>query len=148
MLSFSSSDSHAHTALVSLPPSLPPSLSSSSPPQVLAIFKELHADLDLYSNVFGESVLNDAVALVLFNTLKTFLDNPVTFSTIATAFLSFCVIFVGSVVCCYSKQIEDRGEKVRKKEAGSILARPGAVTIAGSKRETKERDGARSFRAP
>ena len=32
---------------------------------VLALFHDLHVDLDLYALVFGESVLNDAVAIVL-----------------------------------------------------------------------------------
>lgn len=32
---------------------------------VLAIFHELRVDVDLYALLFGESVLNDAVAIVL-----------------------------------------------------------------------------------
>lgn len=32
---------------------------------VLAIFNELKVDVDLYALLFGESVLNDAVAIVL-----------------------------------------------------------------------------------
>lgn len=32
---------------------------------VLAIFAELKVDVDLYALLFGESVLNDAVAIVL-----------------------------------------------------------------------------------
>lgn len=32
---------------------------------VLAIFNELHADGDLYALLFGESVMSDAVAIVL-----------------------------------------------------------------------------------
>ena len=32
---------------------------------VLALFHDLHVDVDLYALVFGESVLNDAVAIVL-----------------------------------------------------------------------------------
>ena len=32
---------------------------------VLAIFNDLYVDMDLYALVFGESVLNDAVAIVL-----------------------------------------------------------------------------------
>ncbi len=41
-------------------------ISATDPVSVLAVFKELRVDLDLYSVVFGESVLNDAVAIVLF----------------------------------------------------------------------------------
>ena len=33
---------------------------------VLAIFAELNVDVDLYALIFGESVMNDAVAIVLF----------------------------------------------------------------------------------
>ena len=33
---------------------------------VLAIFHDLHVDVDLYAIVFGESVMNDAVAIVLY----------------------------------------------------------------------------------
>ena len=33
---------------------------------MLAIFHDLHVDVDLYALVFGESVMNDAVAIVLF----------------------------------------------------------------------------------
>jgi len=32
---------------------------------VLAIFNDLNVDVDLYALVFGESVLNDAVAIIL-----------------------------------------------------------------------------------
>lgn len=32
---------------------------------VLAIFHDLNVDVDLYALVFGESVLNDAVAIIL-----------------------------------------------------------------------------------
>jgi len=32
---------------------------------VLAIFSDLNVDVDMYALVFGESVLNDAVAIVL-----------------------------------------------------------------------------------
>lgn len=39
-----------------------PSLSAVT---VLAIFNELQVDVDLYALLFGESVLNDAVAVVL-----------------------------------------------------------------------------------
>ena len=40
-------------------------ISATDPVTVLAIFSELHVDVNLYALVFGESVLNDAVAIVL-----------------------------------------------------------------------------------
>ncbi|XP_018409922.1 PREDICTED: sodium/hydrogen exchanger 9-like [Nanorana parkeri] len=40
-------------------------MSATDPVTVLAIFHELNVDTDLYTLLFGESVLNDAVAIVL-----------------------------------------------------------------------------------
>lgn len=40
-------------------------ISSTDPLTILAIFHDLHVDVNLYALVFGESVLNDAVAIVL-----------------------------------------------------------------------------------
>ncbi|KAK7483865.1 hypothetical protein BaRGS_00024882 [Batillaria attramentaria] len=40
-------------------------ISATDPVTVLALFSDLHVDVDLYALVFGESVLNDAVAIVL-----------------------------------------------------------------------------------
>lgn len=49
-------------------------ISATDPVTVLAIFGSQGADRDLYSLVFGESVLNDAVAIVLYQTFDSF--NP------------------------------------------------------------------------
>jgi sodium/hydrogen exchanger-like protein 6/7 len=38
----------------------------------LAIFNDLHVDVNLYALVFGESVLNDAVAIVITRTLEDY----------------------------------------------------------------------------
>jgi NhaP-type Na+/H+ or K+/H+ antiporter len=40
---------------------------------VLSVFQRLNADEDLYALVFGESVLNDAVAITLYRTFLSFL---------------------------------------------------------------------------
>jgi NhaP-type Na+/H+ or K+/H+ antiporter len=46
-------------------------LGATDPVAVLALFLELNVDPMLYSLVFGESVLNDAVAIVLFHSFET-----------------------------------------------------------------------------
>nr|XP_020652451.1 sodium/hydrogen exchanger 7 isoform X2 [Pogona vitticeps] len=47
-------------------------ISATDPVTVLAIFNELHADVDLYALLFGESVLNDAVAIVLSSSIVAY----------------------------------------------------------------------------
>ena len=43
---------------------------------VLAIFEEIHVNIGLYFLVFGESLFNDGVTVVLNNTMKAFVDIP------------------------------------------------------------------------
>ena len=64
---------------------------------VLAVFERLHAEENLYALVFGESVLNDAVAIVLFRVLAGFLHAPVTAAAIFKAVGLFFLIFLGSM---------------------------------------------------
>jgi NhaP-type Na+/H+ or K+/H+ antiporter len=61
---------------------------------VLAIFQALGADPDLYMNVFGESVLNDAVAMVLFQACSGFASTevPVTAANIARGKMAATVL--------------------------------------------------------
>ncbi|KAJ7993356.1 hypothetical protein DPEC_G00271570 [Dallia pectoralis] len=47
-------------------------ISATDPVTVLAIFNELHADVDLYALLFGESVMNDAVAIVLSSSIVAY----------------------------------------------------------------------------
>ncbi|XP_064131637.1 sodium/hydrogen exchanger 9 isoform X2 [Loxodonta africana] len=75
-------------------------LSATDPVTVLAIFHELHVDPDLYTLLFGESVLNDAVAIVLTYSISIYSpkENPNVFD--AAAFFqsvgNFLGIFAGS----------------------------------------------------
>ena len=46
---------------------------------VLAIFSDLNVDVDLYALVFGESVLNDAVAIVLARLNSSHSDSDTSF---------------------------------------------------------------------
>ncbi|XP_060183672.1 sodium/hydrogen exchanger 6-like isoform X2 [Lycium barbarum] len=45
-------------------------ISASDPVTVLSIFQELGTDVNLYALVFGESVLNDAMAISLYRTMS------------------------------------------------------------------------------
>ena len=77
-------------------------ISATDPVTVLAIFHDLHADLDLYALVFGESVLNDAVAIVLYRAIETYLAynqsdlRDFDLFSFLKAIGNFIVIFVGS----------------------------------------------------
>lgn len=53
-------------------------ISATDPVTVLAIFSELHVDVNLYALVFGESVLNDAIAIVLTRAIQSYSEkyNP------------------------------------------------------------------------
>ncbi|MCO5603905.1 hypothetical protein L7F22_058059 [Adiantum nelumboides] len=57
---------------------------------------ELGTDANLYAYVFGESVLNDAVAIVMYKTVLSFITGPISDRGILEAISFFVVIFVGS----------------------------------------------------
>lgn len=47
-------------------------ISPTDPLTILAIFSEKNVDVNLYALVFGESVLNDAVAIVLSGAIQNY----------------------------------------------------------------------------
>ena len=75
-------------------------ISATDPVTVLAVFQALGVKVDLFSMVFGESVLNDAVAIVLSRTLLGFNvpGTEVNSESIMAAVSSFCTIFGGSLL--------------------------------------------------
>eukprot|EP01122_Echinamoeba_exundans_P014001 TRINITY_DN6250_c0_g1_i1.p1 TRINITY_DN6250_c0_g1~~TRINITY_DN6250_c0_g1_i1.p1 ORF type:complete len:603 (-),score=192.92 TRINITY_DN6250_c0_g1_i1:84-1892(-) len=73
-------------------------LSATDPVTVLSLFKELGVTPNLYANVFGESVLNDAVAIVLYKLVENFVHNPFTAGSLLLSLLNVLKILIGSVV--------------------------------------------------
>ncbi|CAK6957237.1 sodium/hydrogen exchanger 6-like [Scomber scombrus] len=76
-------------------------VSATDPVTVLAIFNELKVDVDLYALLFGESVLNDAVAIVLSSSIVAYQptgDNSHSFEAMALlkSFGIFLGVFSGS----------------------------------------------------
>jgi len=74
-------------------------ISATDPVATLSIMGSPGTQVDptLYSLVFGESVLNDAVAIVLFRTLSDFTGNNFTFGDFVSCVGRFILISVGSI---------------------------------------------------
>ena len=75
-------------------------VSATDPVSVLAVFKAIGVRDDIFAIVFGESVLNDAVAIVLARTVLTF-NHPGAKeggAAAALATLVFVAIFLGSTL--------------------------------------------------
>ncbi|XP_011264783.2 sodium/hydrogen exchanger 7 isoform X4 [Camponotus floridanus] len=49
-------------------------ISPTDPLTIISIFNDLHVDVNLYALVFGESVLNDAVAIVLSGSIQNYAE--------------------------------------------------------------------------
>ena len=65
------------------------------PVAVLAVFDQLGVQRSLYILIFGESLLNDGVTVVIFDTLEKIAFTEVHYSTYIYAFLSFIPIALG-----------------------------------------------------
>ncbi len=73
-------------------------ISATDPVATLSIFSDMDVPPVLYNLVFGESVLNDATAIVLFRTLEEFYETPLFWGTVPLIFWRFFVIATGSIV--------------------------------------------------
>ncbi|CAB3382637.1 Hypothetical predicted protein [Cloeon dipterum] len=74
-------------------------ISAVDPVAVLAIFQEVGVNKDLYFLVFGESLLNDAVTVVLYTTMVAFTEMPtIRGEQYALAVLSFFTVSCGGLV--------------------------------------------------
>lgn len=77
-------------------------ISATDPVTVLAVFKAIGVRDDIFAIVFGESVLNDAVAIVLARTVLAFngpeaAEGGDTATAIVLAVVIFVIIFLGSM---------------------------------------------------
>ncbi|RQM22695.1 hypothetical protein B5M09_006015, partial [Aphanomyces astaci] len=73
-------------------------ISSTDPVSTLAVFQQLNVDPKLFYIIFGESVLNDAISIVLFNTFSKFIGvNVIHAHAISYAVLDFVGVCVGSI---------------------------------------------------
>ncbi|KAL4436987.1 hypothetical protein ABPG75_004126 [Micractinium tetrahymenae] len=73
-------------------------ISSIDPVATLAVLADVEVPPILYNLVFGESVLNDAVAIVLFRSMADFSNRPFGFTTLPAVLLRFCILLLGSLL--------------------------------------------------
>lgn len=76
-------------------------LSATDPVTILAIFNLYKVEPKLYTIIFGESILNDAIAIVLFETAQKYADNDagsLTFLHLFEATGLFLLVFFGSML--------------------------------------------------
>uniref|UniRef100_A0A914VKD0 Sodium/hydrogen exchanger n=1 Tax=Plectus sambesii TaxID=2011161 RepID=A0A914VKD0_9BILA len=76
-------------------------ISATDPVAVISLFDEIHVNKLLFTTVFAESLLNDAISVVLFRLFKSFL--PIGIENMrpmdcAAGFLSFFVVALGGVL--------------------------------------------------
>lgn len=69
-------------------------ISATDPVSTLAVFQSKRVDPHLFYLVFGESVMNDAVGLVLFNAFAKFVSHDNTAGKVTLGILEFVVIFI------------------------------------------------------
>ena len=74
-------------------------ISATDPVSVLAIFKEMNANENLYAIVFGESIFNDAISIVMYETvIMAGTGDKSVGAEIGSSIAQFCLIFVGSLL--------------------------------------------------
>lgn len=75
-------------------------ISSIDPVATLAVLSQTSTPPLLYNLVFGESVLNDAVAIVLFRSLSSYTQthSGVGITTLPAVALGFCILAAGSIL--------------------------------------------------
>lgn len=85
-------------------------ISATDPVSILAVFKEISTDQNLFQVIFGESVLNDASSYVLYQAVKNYAQahfqtlnpseiNPDSYYNIATETFKLIGVFIYVVVC-------------------------------------------------
>ncbi len=98
-------------------------ISATDPVAVIALFKELGVSRRLSILVEGESLFNDATAIVFFNIVLALISAPTQFSpdSVLTVILDFTITFVGGAAIGIAISLTLSLILIRLREAGNPL---------------------------
>ncbi len=106
--------------------------SATDPVSIISAFKEYTTDPNFFQIVFGESILNDAVSIVLYDTCNNISDKSV-LNEILTAILSFfgnifgsigLGLVIGFITAVFLKGISGKVKNIEKIEIGLMVILP------------------------
>lgn len=108
-------------------------ISATDPVCILSAFKDFPTDPNFFLLVFGESILNDAVSMVFYDTVVDLDTNEYSIQTIIHPIFSFLFILIGSsfigvaigfVASYLIKKISEYENKMKRIEIGFLITIP------------------------
>jgi len=108
-------------------------ISATDPVCILSAFKDFRTDPNFFLLVFGESILNDAVSMVFYDTVIELHEADLSLKTVLHPIISFLVILIGSsliglvvgfIFSLLIKKISENEKKMKRIEIGFLISVP------------------------
>ena len=77
-------------------------ISATDPVSIISAFKELPTDPNFFQIILGESILNDAISIVFYDTCVNFETSDSVFFTFLNAAKYFFIVILFSIIIGYS----------------------------------------------
>lgn len=77
-------------------------ISATDPVSIISAFKEIPTDPNFFQIVLGESILNDAISIVFYDTCVNFESSDSVFFTFLNGAKYFCIVIFFSIIIGYT----------------------------------------------
>lgn len=77
-------------------------ISATDPVSIISAFKEFSTDPNFFQIVLGESILNDAISIVFYETCVNYVDSDSLLGTIFSGIKYFVIVIFGSIIIGFS----------------------------------------------